>query len=104
MLTEIKNKLKQFVKYLNKSSRQIQQEEWDKLYKEIADRHFNPELIDWNVQTCMYDLLTNVIYHIDDAHLNTFAESYKDGWNEYIEVQLKDAMICVLKRKKLIEI
>ena len=91
------------IKKLFRTSRQIRQDEWDKPYKEITNRHFNPELIDWNVQTCMFDLLTNVIYHIDDVHLKTFAESYKDGWNEYIEVQLKDAMIQVLKHKKLIK-
>lgn len=51
----------------------------------------------------MYALLTSIIYNIDDVHLKTFAESYKDGWNDCIEVQLKDAMINVLKRKKLIE-
>lgn len=83
-------------------SREIQQQEWNKPYKEITDRHFNPELIDWNVQTSMYNLLTNVIYNIDDVHLKTFARSYKDGWNECIEVQLRDAMIDVLKFKKLI--
>ena len=87
---------------LCRTSGEIQQEEWNKPYKEITDRHFNPELIDWNVQTSMYNLLTNVISNIDDVHLKTFAESYKDGWNECIEVQLRDAIQDVLKHKKLI--
>ena len=97
----IKEKLANYKK-LFRTSRQIRQDEWDKPYREITNRHFNKELIDWNVQTCMFDLLTNVIYHIDDVHLKTFAESYKDGWNECIEVQLRDAIKDVLKHKKLI--
>ena len=91
------------IKKLFRTSIQIQQEQWDKPYKEITDRHFNPELIDWNVQTSMYALLTSIIYNIDDVHLKTFARSYKDGWNEFIEVQLRDAMINVLKSKDLIK-
>ena len=59
-------------------------------------------MIDWNVQTSMYALLTSIIYNIDDVHLKTFAQSYKDGWNECIEVQLRDAIKDVLKNKKLI--
>ncbi len=94
--------MKELIKYLNRTSREIQQQEWDKPYKEITNRHFNPELIDWNVQTSMYDLLTNIIFNIDDVHLKTFARSYKDGWNECIEVQLRDAIQDVLKFKKLI--
>jgi hypothetical protein len=90
------------IKKLFRTSRQIQQEQWDKPYKEITNRHFNPELIDWNVQTSMYALLTSVIYNIDDVHLKIFARSYKDGWNECIEVQLRDAIKDVLKHKKLI--
>lgn len=90
------------IKKVFRTSRQIQQDEWDKPYKEITDRHFNSELIDWNVQTCMYDLLTNIIFNIDEVHLKTIAKSYKDGWNECIEVQLRDAIKDVLKSKKLL--
>lgn len=61
--------MKELFKCWYKTSREIQQEEWDKPYKEITNRHFNTELIDWNVQTSMYDLLTNVIFNIDDVHL-----------------------------------
>lgn len=103
-MNKIKNKIKELIRFWNKTSRELQQEEWDKPYKEIADRHFNPELIDWNVQTCMFELLTNVIYNIDDVHLKTFARYYEQGWNEDIEVQLRDAMIAVLKHKNLIKI
>ena len=49
------------IKKLFRTSRQIQQDKWDKPYKEITNRHFNAELIDWNVQTRMYERLTNII-------------------------------------------
>ena len=94
--------MKELLKHWNRTSREIQQEEWDKPYKEITNRRFNAELIGWNVQTCMYDLLTNIIYYIDDVHLKTFAELYKNGSNEEIEIQLRDAIQDVLKSKKLI--
>lgn len=96
--------MKEIFKFRKKTPRELQQEQWDKPYKEITHRHFNAELIDWNVQTCMYDMLTNVIHNIDDVHLKTFAQSYKEGWNDCIEIQLRDAIIDVLKHKKLIEI
>ncbi len=73
-----------------------------KPYKQVADNSFG-ELIDWNVQTSMYSMLYTLIYHIDDAHLKTFAKSYEDGWNEDIEVQLRDAMKDVLKSKGLLK-
>lgn len=95
-------KFKEFIEFWNKSSAELQREEYDKPYKEITNRHFNPELIDWNVQTSMYDMLCNLLINIDDTHLKTFASSYEQGWNECIEVQLRDAMKDVLKHKKLI--
>mgnify|MGYP003595246215 CR=1 FL=1 len=90
------------IKKLFRTSRQIQQEEWDKPYKEITNRHFNAELIDWNVQTSMYDMLYSLLINIDDVHLKTFASSYEQGWNKCIEVQLRDAIKDVLKHKNLI--
>ena len=99
----IYQKIKEFIEFWNKSYTDIQREEWNKPYQEIASRHFHPEWIDWNIQTSMYDLLTNIIYNIDDVYLKTIAQSYEQGWNKDIEVQLKDAMIDVLKHKNLIK-
>lgn len=95
-------RFKEFIEFWNKSSAELQREEYDKPYKEITNRHFNPELIDWNVQTSMYDMLYSLLIHIDEGHLKTFAKSYEQGWNERIEVQLRDVMRDVLKHKNLI--
>ena len=95
-------KFKEFINFWNISNAVCLQEEWDKPYKEITSRHFNRELIDWNVQTSMYDMLYSLLINIDDVHLKTFASSYEQGWNECIEVQLRDAIKDVLKHKNLI--
>ena len=95
-------KFKEFIEFWNKSSEELQREDYNKPYKEITNRHFNPELINWNVQTSMYDMLCNLLINIDDVHLKTFASSYEQGWGDCIEVQLRDAMKDVLKHKNLI--
>lgn len=95
-------KFKEFIEFWNKSSDELQTEAYNEPYKEITNRHFHPELIDWNVQTSMYDMLCSLLIHIDEVHLKTFAQSYEQGWNDCIEVQLRDAMRDVLKHKKLI--
>ena len=68
--------------------------------KEVAEVHFG-EIIDWNIQTSMYGLLSCLIHNIDIKHLETMAKSYKEGWNEDIEVQLRDALKDVLREKGL---
>lgn len=94
MLEQI-NKIKKFFEG------ETMEERHYKPYKQVVDNHFG-ELIDWNVQTSVYSMLCTLIHHIDEKHLKTFAKAYKEHWNQDIEVQLKDAMIDVLKFKGLL--
>ena len=80
-----------------------QQERYNEKCKEVAEAHFG-EIIDWNVQTSMYGMLCCLIHNIDEKHLKSIAKSYEEGWNEDIEVQLRDALRDVLKAKGLLNV
>lgn len=60
--------------------------------RRVAERHFG-EMIDWNVQTSMYSLLTGVIREIDPKYLKEMLN------NECFDVQLKEALETVCKEK-----
>lgn len=84
-------------------SRQTPQDKQKKLCKEITKYHFG-EIIDWNIQTSMYELLTYVVGSIDLKYLSAIATMYKSNGNiNDISAQLEDAILDVLIQKRLIK-
>lgn len=73
----------------------------DNKCKDVAEYHFG-EIIDWNFQTSMYQMLYRVIYHIPDHHLKVIAKLYNNKDISNITSQLEDAILDVLKSKGII--
>jgi hypothetical protein len=71
-------------------------------HKEIVNYHFDN--IEWNIQTTVYGMLTRLFNELDEKHLKDIADLYnKNGNIEQISAQLDDAILDVLKSKKLIK-
>lgn len=71
-------------------------------HKEIVNYYFDN--IEWNIQTTVYGMLTRLFNELDEKHLKDIADLYnKNGNIEQISAQLDDAILDVLKSKKLIK-
>ena len=71
-------------------------------HREIINYHFDN--MEWNIQTTTYNLLTRLFYELDEEYLKDIAHLYtNNGEINNITIQLEDAIIDVLKHRKLIK-
>lgn len=71
--------------------------------KDVVDDVFS-ETIDWNIQTSMYELMTNLYSVMDDKYLEEISNSIKDRnslLDDILSVQ-REALIDILTAKWLL--
>ena len=77
-------------------------EEMNDKHRKIINYHFDN--MEWNIQTTTYNLLTRLFCELDEEYLKDIAHLYtNNGDINNITIQLEDAIMDVLKHRKLIK-
>lgn len=107
MLVVIKEgPITKFFKRLFRPFTETHLEKRDRLLKEVVGIHFG-EIIDWNIQTTMYNLQLDVVHNMDEEFQRQIADVInKDKDRRFaknISASLEDAIIDTLKHKGMLD-